>query len=192
MEKLNNNLEFQEMRDQLNVLKRKLENEQLLNEQLLRKTMNTNISSFRRERWTILLVLPTLALLYFVLKMSLAFVLVTAVFFLLSIILTHYDWRGLRKKDFMSGDLCETSRRLIRLHRNNQRWLFFSIPFLILWYIWWTIEMNSQGNSDFVSGAIVGGIVGGVFGSVCGVYYYRKKQRAIKETIQQIEDLTKE
>ena len=192
MEKLNDNLEFQEMRDQLNMLKRKLENEQLLNEQLLRKTMNTNISSFRRERWTILLALPTLALLYFVLKMSLTFVLVTAVFFLLSIILTHYDWRGLRKKDFMSGDLCETSRRLIRLHRNNQRWLFFSIPFLILWYIWWTIEMNSQGNSDFVSGAIVGGIVGGVFGSVCGVYYYRKKQRAIKETIQQIEDLTKE
>ena len=198
MENLKDNLELQEMREQLNLLNRKLEKEHILNEQILRKSMHKDIAKMRRwEKWSGLaapvFMVPFVILMYTFLHLSLTFTLVTYVLFCLVSVFTWYKWKKLDRNELLSGNLIEASQKLLRIHRFNTKWTLYSIPLLILWFCWFYMELKmARGDASVLNGAFIGGIVGGIIGGCCGLFAHLKVQRTLKETIKDIENLTTE
>ena len=196
METYNDSLELQEMREQLNLLNRKLEKEHILNEKILRKSMHKDIARMHRwEKWngllTPIVMAPFMILLYTFLHLSLTFVLVTYVLFCLVALFTWYKWKNLDQNELLSGNLIEASRKLVHMHQFNSRWTLYSIPFLIVWFCWFYMEVQTTlGDASVLNGTIVGGLVGGLIGGSCGLYAHLKIQRTLKETIKDIENLT--
>ena len=189
MDNFNDTLELQEMREQLTLLNKKLEKEHLLNEQMMRKAMHKQISKMRTERWwmyiAIVVTLPCWWLMYTYLHFSGFFCTVTLLYFLLAAVFNQYIWRNFHPGECLSGNLRETSLKMVRLRQLNTKWLQFGICFTIPWFIWFAFENNLQAH-----GALVGGTVGGIIGGTIGIIHYRKQQKALKEMIQQIEEMT--
>ena len=195
MDNFNDTLELQEMREQLSLLNKKLEKEHLLNEQMMRKAMHQQISKMRSKRWwmyiAIVVTLPCWWFMYTQLHFSMAFCIVTLVFFLLAAIFNQYIWHNFRPGECLSGNLRETSLKMVHLRRLNTQWLQFGICFIIPWFIWFVFENDLQ-QTSIAHSALVGGIVGGIIGGTIGIIQYRKQQKALKEMIQQIEEMTEE
>ena len=191
MDNFNDTLELQEMREQLSLLNKKLEKEHLLNEQMLRKAMHKQISKMRNERWwmyiAIVVTLPCWWLMYTRLHFSMAFCIVTLLYFLLAVVFNQYIWHNFRPGECLSGNLRETSLKMVRLRQLNTKWFQFGICFIIPWFIWFVFENNLQTHS-----VLVGGIIGGIIGGAIGIIQYRKQQKALKEMIQQIAEMTAE
>lgn len=103
------------------------------------------------------------------------------------------------REQFMTGDLLETSRRMVWMKQMRKRSLMVSLPMLAIWIAWMGAELYAglnDSSDEFVrvmcSGAIIGGIIGGVGGGMVGLYIYWKMQRINTEIIRQIEELTAE
>lgn len=197
MENFNETIELQEMRSQLALLNKKLENEHILNENLLRNTMRDKISGLRKERWIItaltIAMIPSLYDMYAFYNMSLLFVSVTFLLFIVCLVFTWMQWRQLDENDFMTGNLCDSVMKITKMHRQNYRWNFYGIPVFILWLIWNYYELfNSGVDMILIKLCTVGGIIGGIIGGVCSIIYYLKTQNTLKDMIRQIEDFNKE
>ena len=197
MENLNDTLILQQMRSQMSLLNKKLEKEHILNEQLMRNAMKDKISSLRKERWyglaVFILMIPCLYYLYVGLGLSLLFTAVTFIFFVLCITVTFKQWQQVKEEDFMSGNLCETVKKVARMYKHNSQWLFFGVPFAIIWISWFYYELAYLPNDNpRIQGALIGGCIGFIIGGCFGVHYYLKKQRILKDMMHQIENYTED
>ena len=108
------NNEFEEMRQQMNILKEKLQQQDIVNEKVMRRTMKRNVSGINR-RYTFVSILCILMIPYsywaFVslTGMSIYFWAATSVFMLLCFGYTVYNGRHLNSR---SGQRQETRPRL--------------------------------------------------------------------------------
>lgn len=192
--------QLEEMRQQMAVLKEKLEKQEIINDQLMRNTIGTKLRKIKVEqrRKIIFIILGLLyvpAILHYLLHTDLWFTVVTVLFFAgAGIFDTYYTW-GINDEDLQNKRLLETRERIIVMKRMNARWLWFSIPFVIVWFILfvWQVYSNDSelqelgGTTPLIIGAVVGGVIGGLIGMV----KYKKQQRRATELIEEIEELAK-
>ena len=192
--------QLEEMRQQMAVLKEKLEKQEIINDQLMRSTIGTKLRKIKVEqrRKIIFIILGLLyvpAILHYLLHTDLWFTVVTVLFFAgEGIFDTYYTW-GINDEDLQNKRLLETRERIIVMKRMNARWLWFSIPFVIVWFILfvWQVYSNDSelqelgGTTPLIIGAVVGGVIGGLIGLV----KYKKQQRRATELIEEIEELAK-
>ena len=192
--------QLEEMRQQMAVLKEKLEKQEIINDQLMRNTIGTKLRKFKVEqrRKIIFIVLGLIyipAILYYLLHTALWFIILTVVFFAgAGLYDTYYTW-GINDEDLQNKRLLETRERIIVMKRMNARWLWFSIPFVIVWFILFVWQVYSNDSELHAAGGttplIIGAVVGGVIGGLIGMAKYKKQQRRATELIEEIEELTK-
>lgn len=191
MEHINDNIELEQMREQLSVLKGKLDKEMIVNDRMMRKIMRQKVKSIKRYSWTIrtiiLLGIPycTWCFMY-LLRMSVWFTLVTDIFMIIALVYTYFMHRGINEKELMEGDLIEVRSKMLRMKHMQANWLKFGIPFIILWLAWFVIENMNVADAQYI---LIGGGVGGVIGGIIGTMNYRKTRRMATEIIKQIEEL---
>ena len=199
----NDSLELQEMREQLTLLNRKLEKEHILNEKLMRKAMGNRIKKHQRDNWIatffiLFIAIPCFGLITWKAGTSITLLIVTILYFLSAVVFSFYTWRPIRQEDFLSGNLCEVSKKLMTVKKLFSKWRTFSIPFVILWFSWFVYELSESYNGAdefvqvFIRSGIHGGIVGGICGGIAGTIVYIKMKKDINKTIEEIEELTKE
>ena len=193
MENKNENSEMEHMREQLNLLKEKLEKETIVNERLLRKAMKDTVSSLNRDAIGVaaigLLGIPYCTFAFSLLmNVSWWFIGVTDVFFLTAVIYTYYSHKGIRAKDLMDGNLIEVSRKMVRMRHMYATWLKFSIPFITVWFAWFMYEILGNNVADGIPMAI-GGVIGGIIGAFIGIRIYRRTRRRSLNVIMQIKEL---
>lgn len=191
------NNELEQMREQIALLRRKLDKETIINEQLLRRTMHDKVRGLRRDNLT-MIIIGTLAIPYtFIafgyLGISLWFRIATALLLGVCIVATWWGQRGLHADELLDGDVVSVGKKVLRLKQMNDRWLWYAIPMLLLWLGWFFWEAYQQIGgtplfNGFVTGAIVGIFIGGIIG---GVYRSRMKRR-VREVLAHIEELTRE
>ena len=187
--------QLEEMRQQLDILKEKLQQQEIVNDQVVRNAIVGNLRKLEFSKWAKLcLILFGLvyvpSVLYFMLHIDLWFIVLTALFFAVAAIYDFYFMNGINANNMSAHALVETSRRLVRMKQMNARWLWFSIPVLALWLIGFFYLMMNQGNlpHELVRGVIFGGIIGLFLGGVLGTIYYLKQQRRAQDLIDQIEE----
>lgn len=200
MEKQNNELE--EMRQQMAILKEKLNAQELVSDRLLRESMLGKMSFMKKYTWVSYFLLAFVCVVYYwmcsALHLSWWLYAFTLVIMTADVACDAYINR-FSKEQFMTGDLLETSRRMVWMKQMRKRSLMVSLPMLAIWIAWMGAELYAglnDSSDEFVrvmcSGAIIGGIIGGVGGGMVGLYIYWKMQRINTEIIRQIEELTAE
>ena len=190
----NENFELEDMREQMSTLKKKLNQQEIVNEHLVRRSMKKEVNTITR-RYNIVMVLSVLMVPYFywvfvkLSGFSMAFWIGSSIFMLICGGATFYNTHKISDPDMMSHSLIEARKKVASAKKFDVDWLKFGIPAVILWFGWFTYEVYLQDN-DLANGLFWGGCVGGVIGAIVGFKIHFKTQRQYQDIIDQIEDLT--
>ena len=194
-----NNFEMDEMRQQMETLKKKLGQQEIVNDRLMRRSMKSTANKIIQRHNIVMAVgLLMIPFGYYSFVMisgfSIAFWIATCIFMILCAAATYYIGFDLRDSQLMQGKLLEVRRKVARAKKLENQWLFISIPLLILWLAWFCYEAMQQnvGEIKIGYGLMVGGGIGGVIGLIIGLSLHFKSQRQYQEIIDQIENLTEE
>ena len=190
-----NDFELNDMRQQLGILKEKLQQQEIVNDRLIRQSMRKNVAYINSTYvWTSVLALLMIPYCYWAFVMlagfSIAFWVATSLFMLLAVGYTYYNGRDLFDAQLMKGNLLEVRRKVARAKKLDSQWLLIGFPVLILWIAWFAYEIYLKGGSREVIGFAYGGTFGGIIGLIIGLRIHFKTQRKYREIIDQIEEVT--
>lgn len=194
---MNENIELEQMKEQLSVLKKKLENESILNDRLMRKAMSDKVSRINHDAVAayvlILFAIPYCTLVFVsLLGLSWWFCGVTDLFLIIALVYTYLSHKGIRSRELLEGNLLEVSSKIARMKKMYADWLKIGIPFLVIWITWFVLEVLRHSKGEETHGILIGGAVGGVIGAILGFWKYRRIQRKAREIIEQIQEQCKE
>jgi hypothetical protein len=195
----NENFELENMRQQMETLKKKLDKQEIVNDCFIRHSMEKTASNISRQ-YNIIMVLGILMVPYFYwvfIKLSgfsMAFWIASSIFMLVCVGATYYNSRNLNDSNMMTNNLVDVRRRMARAKKFDADWLFFGVPAVILWFGWFVYEIYLANGHDLSlsNPFFLGGCCGGVIGAICGYKMHFKTQRQYQDIIDQIEDLTAE
>lgn len=189
--------QFEEMRQQMQTLKNKLDKQEIINDRLIRSSMKNTAGNIKRTYlMTIavsILMVPYGYWAFVTLShFSIAFWIGTSIFMLVCGGATLYNKRNLNDARLMTNNLIDVRRRMACAKKFDSDWLFFSTPAVILWLSWFMYEVYKQ-NHDLLSHPLFwAGCIGGVIGAIVGLSIHFKTQRQYQKIISQIEDFTSE
>lgn len=194
--------EFEEMRQQLDILKNKLDNQTLINDKLIRQSMLNKMSFMKKYTWVSFLALLFIYYAYYeareMFNLSWWFYGFTVIFMTFSVCIDAYI-NHVNKKDFLNGDLIAASLQMQRMKKLRKKSLLYTLPLMTIWVSWLFIELyngssavNGGANTSLFYGAMVGGGVGLVIGVAIGIWLYLRMQRINSDIISQIDELTKD
>ena len=193
---MNENFDLENMRQQMTTLKNKLNQQEIVNDRLIRRSMRNEVNTITR-RYNIIMILAVFMIPYFywvfvkLSGFSMAFWIGSSIFMLICAGATYYNTRKISDPDMMSHSLVEARKRVASAKKFDADWLKFGIPAVILWFAWFVYEIYLQ-NHDLANGLFWGGCVGGIIGAICGIKFHFKTQHQYQDVIDQIEDLTQE
>ena len=189
--------ELEEMKIQIDNLKKKLEDQTIVNEKHIRNSFRTKISDINRTV-TMTVIAGMLALVYctwfFHFKgLSLAFTIATGLMLAVCVLLTLIQKIQLSRIDISAGNLVETARDISRIRTHYKDWYKTAIPMIIIWFSWMTYEIVTRFEMTpmtigFLSGAATGIILGGFIGGRIN----KKIINRTEELLGYIEELQKE
>ncbi len=187
--------ELEQMRAQIDVLKEKLDKQNIINDQHIRRSMKSKMSDINKIV-TVTICLGVFALIFstgffYWQRCTMAFVIFTAVMLATCLALTIEEKIRLGDMDFSKGNLVETAKSLSKIRTRYKNWYKIAVPVLIIWFVWMTYEMagilglGSMTTVYFSCGATIGIIAGGI----AGFSMNRKIVRKATEILEQIEEL---
>jgi hypothetical protein len=189
--------ELEEMKIQIDNLKKKLEDQTIVNEKHIRNSFRTKISDINRTV-TMTVIAGMFALVYctwfFHFKgLSLAFTIATGLMLAVCVLLTLIQKIQLSRIDISAGNLVETARDISKIRTHYKDWYKTAIPMIIIWFGWMTYEILTRFEMTpmtigFLSGAATGGILGGIIGGRIN----KKIINRTEELLGYIEELQKE
>lgn len=188
--------ELEEMRSQINILKDKLEKQNIVNEQHIRRSMKSKMSSINRTiAGTIIagsFALPYCTWFFWSQDLSKLFIVATAIMLAVCLGLTILQQVRLKNLDFSDSNLVETAEELSKVKKHYSEWKWVALPMIIIWLGWLMYEMiNNMGTEPYVIGFCCGAAVGAIIGGIIGFRINRKVIRKTGEILEQIEELQK-
>ena len=189
--------ELEQMRSQIGILKDKLEKQNIVNEQHIRNSMKSKMSSINRTiAGTIVagaFALPYCTWFFWSQDLSKLFIVATAIMLTVCLGLTILQQVRLKNLDFSGSNLVETAEQLSKVKKHYSEWKWVALPMIIIWLGWLMYEMISKlGNEPYVIGFCCGAAVGAIIGGIIGFRINRKVIRKTGEILEQIEELQKE
>lgn len=181
--------ELESLRSQMDLLRKKLEQETIVNEKLMRETMKSRISTINRQGWisigaALLMILWTPL---FFNNLSTAFIITTIVFMLADAILTFIVHKQVNERQLMSEDMHTVANKMKTLKKRYHLSVWTELPLVIAWCVWFCIEIIHRTAAPWQ--LLVGSIT---FGALIGFFIawimYRKVIDKCDAIIQQIEE----
>ena len=180
------NTELEEMREQLDLLKKKLEKQEIISERLISKTkesLEKDMATVRRQyrigRISNFFAVP---LIYYIVVYQLGL----SVPFL----------RKGHLYNLQSDNLLEAQLKVTTLKRHHRKWLKFDYLSLVFWWAWfgWEIYRKStmENAGDVPVRLYFGFVIGGLIGILINIWKVVKTQRRYQRMLDQIEDLRAE
>lgn len=190
-----NDFELEDMRQQMETLKKKLEKQEIINDRIIRKTLKRNVVNINRRYY----ILSTLCLLmipygYWAFVhlggMSIGFWAASSILMLIAFVYTYYTGRNLRNNDLLNDDLLVARQKIAHAMKLDHDWLKIGLPLVILWIGYFCyesfriMELLNDGLTLCYLGVFCGAI-----GVAIGLRIHFKTQRQYQDVIDQIEDL---
>lgn len=203
MEKDNNMTELEQMREQMAAFKSRLDKQQIINEQLVRTSMGSKLSWIKKFVWGEIIVVPIFLIIMAVFHAGNGLSWWLYGFLALGLIADatgDYIINRIPKSQLLSGDLVDTSKRLVQMKKQRTSWFIAGIIFMVIWLVWFCIEVAMRldcgctlPHHGTVVAIMIGAIVvGALIGGVIAWLILRKMQRTNNQLIEQIEQITKE
>ena len=185
--------EMEQMRSEMCELKSLLKEQEIVNEKLMRRAMNTSYSKERRNiRFSI--IMAALAILLFCalhphFGFPLWFFIITQLFFLFAMAASWFSLKRYASEDLLNGNLLTVAEKIVKYKRFGDNWLKFSVPFLVFWLTGFFHFATRGASPDFASGLVAGGLTGGVIATVIGIINYRQSQKRLNGILKQIDEM---
>ena len=181
----------------MTTLKNKLNQQEIVNDRLVRRSMRNEVNTITRRYYVIMAVgLFMIPYGYWcfvkLCGLSLFFWIITSIFMLVCVGATYYTLRKINDPNLMNHNLVEARKKVASAKKFEADWLFFGIPAVVLWMGWFLYETYQLHGGSFSNGLFWGGCIGGIIGAICGLSINFKTQREYQDVIDQIEDLTEE
>ena len=190
--------EFEEMKAQLALLNKKLEQETIVNERLIRRSMKEKASSLRRKA-IVESIISLIMIPYFIwvmpqlIGLSTGFCLFVCFMLVLAIGYNYYIHSHFRPDEFVYGDLIKAKKNTLMLKKFYANWLkFIGIPFIIVFLGWFAFEIKQHFQGEELQSILGGMTIGIVLGVIIGTYRYLKTQRMADDILTQIEELSED
>ena len=189
-----NDMELEAMRQQMETLKKKLDQQEIVNDRIIRNSMRNTANNIKRRYYAImaltLLMIPYTYMVFILNQgLSMTFWIATSILMLLCAGATYYNSLNVSNTNMMNRNLIEVGQNMARAKKFDANWLFFGIPAAIAWLGWLTWELCQQ-DSEAARYMIYGTICGAVLGVILGFRMHSKTQTQYQEIIDQIEDIT--
>ena len=189
-----NETQFEDMRQQMNTLKKKLGEQEIVNERLIRRSMKKEANKITNRYYIImaicLLMIPYTYLVFIMnLGLSLAFWIGTSILMLVFAGATYYNSLNVANANMMSNNLVAVGQKMARAKKFDANWLFFGIPAVIGWLVWLTWELYQQ-DTEAARYCLYGVIFGAAIGSIVGIKIHVRTLQQYQDIIDQIEELT--
>lgn len=182
--------ELLEMKEQIALLKSKLEKETIVSDTMLRRILNDKARTLKTmglgKTLACFLAVPLMLWCNWFLGMSMLFTVVTIVYLSFAFIYTYITHRDINRMDLMNDDLIAVGEKVAKLKRRYSSWVLYDIPLVLCWLAWFFYERLSSENLD---AALNGVLIGGTIGLIMGVMRYRKVQRVANDVLQQIKEM---
>ena len=185
--------ELEDMRQQLSLLKEKLNRQEILNDQLVHQALEGKIryidSFSRRKRiWLITCMLFVPGILISAVGIPVWFALTTAAFFAISLIYHEVYMEHISTDDINRRGLAEVNRKALLIKEQGARWLWIGIPLLLMWLAVFAYLVLQQTDYEEQGQYILYGMAFGLLiGATLGYIMYRRQQRMIDDLRDSIE-----
>ena len=190
------NNEFEDMRQQMEILKEKLQKQNIINEKVLRRSMKKSALNINR-RYLMVCILCILMQPYsywaFVKLngMSIFLWLATCALMLLVFCYTLYTGRFIDSR-LMDSNLVEVRKKVAKAKKLDQDWLKIGIPSVVLWLAYYGYEQyRVLGGGDWLM-PVVMCLTCGIIGMAIGLRIHFKIQDDYSQIIEEIDDFVKE
>lgn len=173
------------------LLKQKLNNEEIVNEQLLRDVTRQRVRRLNRAVWiegiSALFVAVFGNCVFYGLGCSWWFIGGTTLMMLVCFLATLLPFRRVKESEIIQGDLLTVSKQVRRLRQLYRNWIWIGFSMAAIWLMWFFAELYLHHTDDLVFviciavGAICGGAVGGIIGSLQNKKYIREMDEIIAQ-----------
>ena len=183
--------EFDQMREQISLLKAKLSHQTIISEKHLMRTIRENVSKINRMR-NFSIFCGIFAIIYcpvafYKFGHSLSFVIGTEVMLIVCLVCTLWMHRKLDVQTLSIDNLVSLGAKIQTIKRHYANWIIISIPMIAAWFGWFAYDA-----SRFLSAPIpfiTAGLIGGVIAGVIGVVRHITLRREINQILDNINDL---
>ena len=187
----NNTYELEEMKQQMLLLKKKLEQQKIVNEKMLRSAMKKKLYGLNRKVRVIFIVGILVAIWapgYFTLVgFTPLFCAATALMLMFSAFKTFQYHRKLWRLNLSESNLIELAEELTLLRTRYKNWYKFAWGMIIPWIVWMGYEATKIFGEElvwYIGGSAIGLIIGGLTGTRINNNMIRRTD----ELLEQIEE----
>ena len=190
------NKDFEEMRQQMNILKEKLQQQEIVNEKIFRRSTRRSMTGICR-RYTFVSILCILMIPYsywaFVklTGMSIWLWVATCILMLIALVYTQYTGRFINSRVF-EKDLVQARAKVAKAKKLDHDWLKIGIPLITLWLAYFGYEMYKVNGGEDSIFIVVMCVVCALLGGAFGLKIHFKNQDNYEQIIEEIDDFTKE
>lgn len=200
----NINNELEQMRQQMQLLRKKLDRQEIINDKMMRLSVKSKMSWIRRFVYLEFLLLPFAALVWYGIKVFFDLSWANyAIMLMMCVIDAVWDYRinvaSLDLEKVEDHNLTGTLQKLSTMKQMRAKSFFIMMPMLILWLVWTCIEMwqyigSISNNEDILIVAVAYGTFAGcIMGVFVGIFVsfriYCKMQHTNDILIEQIKKL---
>lgn len=191
-----NEMELEELREQIAILRNKLTKSEIISERLLRETMNNKMNYIRRmvriSNWCAVIAILCFLPSFVIGTVSPLFYACTVCLMVVCMICNYITHREIFDPDLFNGSVATVSRAFLRARKLEKTGMVWGLLIGILWICWLSYEMTvnfvgSFSPKHFV-GILVFFIVTGGIGFTIGFSMYLKSMRIYNDIISQLEN----
>ena len=186
--------ELESMKAQLRLLKEKLEKQEIVKQQHLRKAIKGKLGEINKIAVRMMLV-GLFAILYctwWLNHFGFSVYLQAGTFLMLALstIATFLQHKNLLAAKELSADLVKETFDLVKLKKRYSQWLYLAIPMVLVWLSLMVYEIaNVISIKEFAATMIAGVVIGAVIGGIVGIKIHYRTIRKIDEMLAQIKEL---
>ena len=189
--------ELDDLRQQLNAIKNKVDQNGRINEELVKKVIQDKMKGVHRTIFKLAALAIAAIPLYIMLKYQVGLswpLVIFTIVMLLGFITFDYCINRM-DVNHMGDDLVETARKLSQMKKNRSLSQKIGLGLCIPWLAWFGYEYYQHNLAVFGTQTAIATFlpmgIGAIVGAIIGITIYRKMQRANDEMIDQINELTR-
>lgn len=194
MDRNMDNMELNEMREQISLLREKLRQQEIVNESAIMAAVRKGVKTLnRRGVGTILIGLfavPFCCANFSQIGMSAEFVTLTAIVLIINVLITIYAHFRLGFINVANTNLVQVGLHTARLRKIYKSWYYYAIPLLLIWGYFFYRELTKLfGNTDMLVGMLAGALIGGLIGGSIGLWIHFRTLHEADEVLEHIKEL---
>ncbi|MBR6490161.1 MAG: hypothetical protein IKT03_06465 [Muribaculaceae bacterium] len=185
--------ELDEMRQQMAILKDKLEKQTIVDDRIIRRAIKHSASTINK-RYLVISIIALAMIPYgywaFVKLngLSIPLWIASCVMMLMVVAFCFFNGRAMRDPHLADGNLHDTMQRVATAKRRDANWLWIGIPMVLAWAVWVGWEMAQKMDAEHFKFFMPFYILCLVAGIVMGLVVHFKTQRHYRDILEQIED----